>query len=152
MSSEPLIRNGITYVTAKAAAPAAGISADYITKLCRKGEVDAVVVGTTWHVNEASLAEFVSRKESAKKAWAEHNSLQFREAARRVQSVKSDPHLQHLSGSSAHQLLDDKAARAATFARREAQFRLPRPRAIALASVAFLVASSACLLYTSRCV
>jgi len=145
MASAPLLKNGIAYVTARTAAPGAGISADYITKLCRKGEVDAVPVGNTWYVNEASLAAFVARKEAAKKAQAELNAQQLKEVARRAQAAEQQPQ-QHPSISLAQQLLNDKAARAAAFAHREAKYRLPRPNAIALATITLLVATSAAAL------
>lgn len=119
MASAPLVKNGISYITAKAAAPGAGISADYITKLCRKGEVNAVVVGTTWYVDEASLAEFVARKEAAKKVRAELNARQLKEAARRAQTAKSEADArQRVPLSSERQHIENQRRRAAAFAGR----------------------------------
>lgn len=170
MASAPLIRNGISYVTAKAAAPGAGISADYITKLCRRGEVNAVVVGTTWYVDEASLAGFVARKEAAKRAHAASQSSQLKEIHRRPEAARANaepiaqPAPQEVTHalqlepqpaprenpeplatplSPVQQLLKDKTARAAAFAEREALKRGNRPSALALATITLLVATSA---------
>lgn len=142
MASPPLIKNGISYVPAKAAAPGAGISADYITKLCRKGEVNAVVVGTTWYVDEASLADFVARTKAAKRAQAELNAQQLKEVARRAQAAEQQPP-QQSPRSPEQQLLKSKFERAHAFAAREALKRGNRPSAVALATFVLLIATSA---------
>jgi len=163
MSPDTLVQNGISYVTAKAAAPAAGISADYITKLCRKGDVNAVVVGSTWYVDEASLADFVARKEAAKREHAARQASQLKEVHRRsgvvdatadtIAQPNSAPEPQPASYqdpkppatplSPAQQLLKDKTARATAFAEREALKRGNRPSAVALATITLLIATSA---------
>lgn len=87
MDSASLVRNGITYITAKAAAPAVGITADYITKLCRKGAIDALLVGNTWYVDQASVAAFVAHKEATKKEHAARSARQIRDATRRAEEI-----------------------------------------------------------------
>jgi hypothetical protein len=44
------------YIKASKAATAAGYTADYVGQLCRKGKIDAVLLGKTWYVHEDSLA------------------------------------------------------------------------------------------------
>lgn len=43
------------YIKASKAALASGYTADYVGQLCRKGKIDAVLLGKTWYVHEDSL-------------------------------------------------------------------------------------------------
>lgn len=95
-----LIVNGKTYIRPQDAASKAGISADYIRRLCRAGNVDGKLVEGVWHVNEQSLAQFVARKDEAKREraaqQAQHLKEQRRKAdafARRAQRVRNIPQI-----------------------------------------------------------
>lgn len=44
------------YIKASKAALMSGYTADYVGQLCRKGKIDAVLLGKTWYVHEDSLA------------------------------------------------------------------------------------------------
>ena len=48
--------NGVEYVKTSKAAQQAGYTADYVSQLCRKGALDAIVLGKTWYVSGVSLA------------------------------------------------------------------------------------------------
>lgn len=48
--------SGVVYVKTSKAARQAGYTADYVGQLCRKGALDAIVLGKTWYVSEASLS------------------------------------------------------------------------------------------------
>lgn len=47
--------DGKVYLKASKAADTAGYTADYVGQLCRKGAIEAVVLGKTWYVLEKSL-------------------------------------------------------------------------------------------------
>src|ERR1043166_8993212 len=67
---------GVRYLKAKLAAPAAGISPDYITKLCRTGAVEARQENGGWYVEQSSLKTFLEKKAADKKAWHERQAAE----------------------------------------------------------------------------
>lgn len=64
--SDTLVENGKEYVRVKAAAPTAGISADYITKLCRSGAVSGLRTQGGWFVDPVSLEAFLKKQAEEK--------------------------------------------------------------------------------------
>jgi hypothetical protein len=116
----PLIVNGKAYIRTQDAASKAGISADYISRLCSDGDVDGKLVEGLWHVNEQSLGEFVARKASEK----------LERVARQAQ---------HLKG---------QRRKAEAFARREAR-RHSLPGAATVVTITILIATSAGALSTA---
>ena len=109
----PLIVNGIPYIRSHEAAAKVGLVADYISRMCRDGDVDGKLIDGVWYVNEQSLAKFIARKDEEKR---QRSALQA----------------QHLK---------DQRRKADAFTRRTAR-RHAIPRS-ALATITLLVATSA---------
>jgi hypothetical protein len=71
--------DGVSYVRCKVAAPSAGISAEYISRLCREGHVLGRQIDGSWHVNEDSLKLFLEKNENEKKIWREEQAKKRRQ-------------------------------------------------------------------------
>lgn len=78
---EVLTLNGQKYVKASKAARDLGYASDYVGQLCRKGTVDAHLVGRTWYVNPETLgAHRVEKKRNARVKAREHARRSIEEA------------------------------------------------------------------------
>ncbi len=70
MSSEIIVA-GVRFVSVRDAATGVEISADYISRLCRKGVVHGRLEGREWYVNPASLSEWRANQARRKDALRE---------------------------------------------------------------------------------
>ncbi len=78
---EVLTFNGQKYVKASKAARDLGYASDYVGQLCRKGAVDAHLVGRTWYVNPETLgAHRLEKKRNARVKAREHAHRSIEEA------------------------------------------------------------------------
>ncbi len=92
MTTSDYIEDGRRYVPTKRAARAAGVTAEYISKLCREGKVLGTMHRGAWFVHEPSLADFVAetRAQQAEQARANAEALkQERARAERRARVRS---------------------------------------------------------------
>lgn len=80
---EVLTLNGQKYVKASKAARDLGYASDYVGQLCRKGSVDAHLVGRTWYVNPETLgAHRVEKKRNARAKAREYARKTLEETTR----------------------------------------------------------------------
>ncbi len=62
MTAHEFIQDGITYVPSKIAAKCGGLSADYISRMCREGQVLCTWHQGAWYVHEKSLANVLAAR------------------------------------------------------------------------------------------
>jgi len=93
---EVLTLGGKQYVKASKAARELGYATDYVGQLCRKGAVDAHLVGRTWYVNQEELGTHrvekkrISREKArvyARKALEEARSVKVKQTTNTAQNV-----------------------------------------------------------------
>lgn len=87
--SDTLVENGKEYLRVKAAAPLVGISADYITKLCRSGAVGGLRTKGGWFVDQASLTAFVAEQDKEKEERRKQQASELRHMQPRAEVVGS---------------------------------------------------------------
>src|SRR3989344_5981242 len=61
--SDKIYFNGEAYISAVEAGRDFGVTNDYITQFCRKGEIPSKRVGQHWYVRQAALRSFLLQKE-----------------------------------------------------------------------------------------
>ena len=64
--SDSILLDGRNYISANDAARSAGLSRDYVARLCREGKILGRRIGTHWYINDASLKNFLIVQEHAK--------------------------------------------------------------------------------------
>ncbi|MEK9154190.1 MAG: helix-turn-helix domain-containing protein, partial [Patescibacteria group bacterium] len=57
--SDPIIFDGIKYLSANDAAVEASLTRDYITRLCKEGRLLGKRIGRQWYISKASLGSFI---------------------------------------------------------------------------------------------
>ena len=67
------IFDGSPYVPSRQATRNVGLTADYVTHMCRDGSVDGRLIERRWYVSEDSLRAFLNRVSRRKARW--HRSL-----------------------------------------------------------------------------
>jgi excisionase family DNA binding protein len=60
--SDDIYFDGVKYISVKEAASLAGVTPDYVARLCRHGRVNARRLGVLWYVDVVSLLEFLSKR------------------------------------------------------------------------------------------
>lgn len=87
--SDTIFENGKEYVRVKAAASLVGISADYITKLCRSGVVGGLRTKGGWFVDQTSLTTFVAAQDKEKEERRKQQASELRQMQPRAEVVGS---------------------------------------------------------------
>jgi hypothetical protein len=60
--TEPLIIDGLTYISIRDATAASALSAEYLARLARSGRLRARMVAHTWFIEPHSLQQFLSTR------------------------------------------------------------------------------------------
>jgi hypothetical protein len=64
--TEPLIIDGLTYISIRDAAAASHLSTEYLARLARSRRLLARMIGRTWFIEDHSFQQFLSaRKKSS---------------------------------------------------------------------------------------
>lgn len=84
--------DGKIYLKATKAAVLVGYTSDYIGQLCRKGTLDAIVLGKTWYVREESL---LAHKQSQMRM---NTAMTRRDIQRQQKEQKTNLHAEHHVG------------------------------------------------------
>jgi hypothetical protein len=58
--TEPLIIDGVTYISIRDAAAASRLSTEYLARLARQRRLHARIVGRMWYIETDSLQQFLS--------------------------------------------------------------------------------------------
>ena len=66
MGNTSLILNSESYLSSHEAGRVSGYTPDYITRLCREGQLESQMVGRVRYISKSSLDEFLQRKRSEK--------------------------------------------------------------------------------------
>lgn len=69
MTDDAILHDEKVYARAKIAARGVDISADYITRLCKGGLIDAIFANGMWYANEPSLKKYLATREKEKSEW-----------------------------------------------------------------------------------
>jgi len=85
---ETLVLDGKEYVKASKAAKDLGYTSDHVGQLCRKGKVDAHLVGRTWYVNKDELKEHKVEKKRNSRVKAREYAKQSIELHRKNMQLK----------------------------------------------------------------
>ncbi len=99
----PLEFNGVPYVHNKVAAGHAGLSRDYIARLCKRGVLRGERLAGAWYVNIASVNEFLIHQAYRKEIWrAEVANQRRREMAELEQASRIKERAQIVAVDAAH--------------------------------------------------
>jgi len=60
--TDPLIIDGLTYISIRAAAAAAGLSTEYLARLARFHRLRARMIGRMWFIETDSLQQILSTR------------------------------------------------------------------------------------------
>jgi excisionase family DNA binding protein len=60
--TEPLIIEGLTYISIRDAAAASHVSTEYLSRLARQHRLHARMVGRMWYIETDSLQQFLSTR------------------------------------------------------------------------------------------
>jgi hypothetical protein len=60
--TEPLIIDGLTYISNRDAAAASHLSTEYLARLARSGRLRARMIGRMWFIETHSLQQFLSTR------------------------------------------------------------------------------------------
>jgi hypothetical protein len=62
MMTEPLIIDGVTYISIRDAAAASRLSTEYLARLARQHRLRARMIAHTWFIENDSLRQFLSTR------------------------------------------------------------------------------------------
>jgi hypothetical protein len=68
MMTEPLIIDGVTYISIRDAAAASRLSTEYLARLARQHRLRARIVARTWFIETDSLQQFLSTRRAEQRA------------------------------------------------------------------------------------
>ena len=83
MSSTEITIGGAPYVRSRDAARAVHLSADYVSRLAKRGLIDGRLIDGHWYISELSLAAFLAVQEREKELWRARLSELRRDEQRR---------------------------------------------------------------------
>jgi hypothetical protein len=66
--TEPLIVDGLTYISIRAAAAASHLSTEYLARRARSGRLRARMIGRMWFIETHSLQQFLSTRLNERRA------------------------------------------------------------------------------------
>jgi hypothetical protein len=85
MSSTEITIGGAVFLRSRDAARAVHLSPDYVSRLAKRGLVDAKRIDDCWYVSARSLAAFLTDQEHKKELWRARLSQMRREEQRRLE-------------------------------------------------------------------
>src|SRR3989344_1298174 len=95
--SEPQFIDGVKYIAAADAAQGAGLTRDYVGRLCREKKINGLLAGSVWYVDAKSLQAFLVTQSYEKTKRHEQLAKKRSQEYRRVASARNFSALQNYS-------------------------------------------------------
>ena len=84
--------DGVKYILAADAGKHAGLTRDYVTRLCREGKVSGTQAGKNWYVNQEALHSFILMKEREQISRSEELAHQLAQEYRTAHGLPAERH------------------------------------------------------------